>query len=152
MKPGWRFLIFWIFLLFFWEFYCSGQVETVQNLKFFLSLLLACPDLFQLEMKPGQCFLNVFNFFAFFFFLEFSSSDQVKTVPNEKIVFSLVRLVSTRFGLKWSQDFFFKFFEFFFGILKLGSGKNGFERRKKFLPFSASPDPSQLEMEPGWCF
>ena len=107
--------------------------------KFFLSFL-AGPDPFRLEIKLGWCFFNFFNFLLFFW--EFSRSDREKIVPNwkkkKKKKKSLFQRIPTRFCLKWSQHdvfFYFLFFYYFLGILKLESRKNGSEPEKSFLLF-----------------
>ena len=57
------------------------MVKTIPNEKIFLSFL-AYLNSFQLEMKPGWCFL------IFKIFWEFSSSGRVNIVPNEEKILS----------------------------------------------------------------
>ena len=135
-----------------WFHYLSVILGMVRNEKNFLSFSTYL-DPFWLEMKPRWCF-QFFEFFCYFFFLEFSSLGRVGIVRNENFIFSLFQLVLTRLDLKWSQDdffFFFEFFEFFFEILLLGSGRNGSEWIF-FFSFLACPNPFWLEMKAGWCF
>ena len=80
MNPGWCFLIFWIFLLFYSEIYHSGQVKTVSNEKIFFTHFRPFPT--QFCLKWSTMFFNYFKLFAIFW--EFSSSGQEKTVPNQK--------------------------------------------------------------------
>ena len=44
IMPEWSFLIFWIFLLLFWEFSCSGRVGTKFWLNFFFFHFLALSE------------------------------------------------------------------------------------------------------------
>ena len=60
MEPGWCFLIFCIFLLFYWEFSSSGRLKMVPNEEKIF------PP-FWLQMKPGWCSLIFLNVFAILF-------------------------------------------------------------------------------------
>ena len=189
MKPGWCFLIFWNFFLYFWEFSISVLVKTVPSKKFvflffgqappvsawndatmffflifciFLGILKirmakngsereesflsfsAYPNLFRLEMKPS----HFLNFFSIFFGNYFARVGK-KRFRTKFFFFPLFQSVPTRFGLKLCQDYVFNYFTFFanfFGILLLGSGKNGSERDKN------GPYLFRLEMKTGWFF
>ena len=46
MKPKWRILIFWIFLLFVWKCSSPGREETTLGMKNFSSLFLLVPAWF----------------------------------------------------------------------------------------------------------
>jgi len=74
-------------------------------------------------------------------------------VSNEKFCFFLFFLVQFRPILAWKETkmMFFNCW-IFLGIANHRSGKLGSERRKHFLPFSASPILFRLEMKPRWCF
>ena len=109
--PKWSFLILWIFLLFFMEFYFLGRVGTIFRTKFFHSFL-AYLDLVWIEKMPKWSFL-IFEFFCHFF-LEFSWPSRVGTEVGTKFFFSPPRPISTQFGLKYCRDDVFEFFFFFF--------------------------------------
>jgi len=78
IKPEGVLLIFWIFLLFFLEIYCPGQVWTEFGTKIF-SLFLSLSHLVLAKSYAGKRFFNFLNFFASFFgiFLPGSSMNGI---------------------------------------------------------------------------
>jgi len=123
MKPGWCFLIF---LLFFWEFSSSGQVKKITNEKKKILSFFACPNPFQHEMMPGWCFLIVW-------ILKLGSN---KIGSERRKNFLSFSTCLDRFSLKWAKMLsfnFLKLFAIYFGILKLGLGKNCCEQEIFFF-------------------
>jgi len=97
--------------------------------------------------------MTFFKFLYFLLFLwEFSSSDRVKTIPNENYFFFSFLACPDLFWLEMKPGWCLLIFLAFLGILKLGACKKGSLRRKYFPSFSACPDPFRLEMKKWWCF
>ena len=105
------------------------QVRRERNDNFYFLSFSAFSKKFWLEMKPNWYFFNFLNFLAIF--LDISITGRVGTKRNETtiFIFSLSQPFPTYFGLKWSSNGIFQFFEFFcffFNfLLRVGQERNG---------------------------
>ena len=128
MKPEWCFLIFLIFLPFFLEFSILGRAGRIGTIIVF-SLFL---DLSRPVLAWNEAWIAHFNFlYLFAFFLEFSILGRVGQIGTIIFFFSHSWPVPTRFGLNWSLNGGFKFFEFFcyfFWSFLFWVGSGGLER------------------------
>ena len=98
LMPERGFLIFWfLFLFFFWYFLVRIEYERDLGLKFFLSFS-AYLILFWLKIMSEMGFLIFWIFLLFF--SELSCPGRVWMEFGRKIVFSLSRPMSSRFGQK----------------------------------------------------
>ena len=104
MRPHWYFLIFWIFLLFFWNFLLHIGQEQNGTIIFIFSLSQPLPTYFGLKWGSNVIFLIFLISFLFFF--EFSITHRVGTERNGTIIFifSLCQPFQAYFGLKWSHN------------------------------------------------
>ena len=91
------FLIFWIFLPFFLEFSCQGQVWTEFGTKFFFFSFSAYLIPIWIKIMLEWFFFLVFWIFLLFL-SEFSCPSRVWTEFGSKIFYPLSRLISSRFG------------------------------------------------------
>ena len=84
--PYWCFIIFWIFLLFFFNSLLRIRKEIPLR-KFYFHSFAAFPNVFSLEKMPKWCFF-FFNFFNFFdIFLELSITGRVGNDWNVNFYF-----------------------------------------------------------------
>ena len=107
------------------EFSITGHAGTKRNDNFYFLSFFAFFNLFWLETMPWWCFLIFWNCSLFFCpFLLCVGQER-----NEMItfIFSLSQSFLTYFGMKWSCNGIFQFFEFFyyfFVIFYYASGRN----------------------------
>ena len=97
------------------EFSITGHVGTKRNDNFYFLSFFAFFNIFWLEKMPWWCFLIFRNCLLFFCpFLLCVGQER-----NEMItfIFSLSQFFLTYFGLKWSCNGIFQFFEFFWNFL-----------------------------------
>ena len=73
MKPQWCFLIFWIFLLFFWNSLFLVGLEWIGTRIFFFSHSRPVPSSFGLKWSHNDV-LWIFKFFYYFFGIPYSRS------------------------------------------------------------------------------
>ena len=126
----WRFLIFWIFLLFFWE--CSGLEGTELRTIFFFFLVGLFLSLSQPSLVRNKARMMFFNFLIFFaIFLGALQLGLGETVSRTKFFLCLYLPIPARSCVKWRQKYVFNFFELFsyiffnfFKILQPESGRN----------------------------
>ena len=121
---------------------------------FFVLYFSACPDPLRLEMKPRWYFL-IFRIFLYNIFSNF-----LTWVGFERIGMNF--FFSLFFGPSWPVSswneawmMFFNFSNFFAFVFEFSnSGWVLTDRKEIFFVhyFSPRPDPSHLEMKPGWCF
>ena len=200
-KLWWCFLIFWFFLLFFFEFSILSCVETHRNDFYYFLSFTAFPNLFWLEKKLWWCilfevfcyFFGIFYYgsgrnsseqFFYFYFLSFLAFPilfwlekklcwcflifwifllffwnflfwvMLKPIGTIFIIFSLSRPFPSYFGVKWSYDGVFKFFEFFWYfclILYCGMAKEHIATIFFFFIFSFSqPFPIYFGLKRGY--
>ena len=121
IMPERGFLIFQIFLLFFSEFSCPGRLWTEFGTKIFLSFL-AFLNPFWLKIIPEKGFLIYCYFFRNFL-------GRVEYERNSKLKFlslflglSHPLLAKNNAGRRFFN--FLNIFAIFFGIFKLGWGRN----------------------------
>ena len=79
------FLIFWIFLLFFWNFHARVEYERNSGLKFFFSFSAFLIPVWT-EIMPEWYFFNIFFNFLLFFW-EYSCPGRVGTEFGTKFFF-----------------------------------------------------------------
>ena len=119
------------FFAFFLAFSTLRRIGTERNDNFYF---LPFWSSFQGILARNGAIMVLFNFLNFFaIFLEFSITRQVRTGRNETriFIFSLSHPLSTDFGLKWSHNGIFFFFEFYccvFGIFHNASARNETKR------------------------
>ena len=99
MRPLWYFLIFWIFLVFFWNF--QLRIELVRNgtTIFIYSLSRPFQTYFGLKRSHNRVFL-FFEFFCYFFFIISYSSDRNETKRNDNFYFLYFSAFSNPFWLE----------------------------------------------------
>ena len=96
IMPGIGFVIFWIFLLYFSEFSCTGQEWTEFGTKILFSLSLPTSSRFGKKIMSERGFLIFWIFFLYF--SEFSCPGRVWTEFGTQIFFPLFRRISSHFG------------------------------------------------------
>ena len=123
--PEIGYLVFWIFLLFFSEFSCSGRVGTEFGTKFF-SLFVGLSHPVSAKNNAGKKFFSLLNFC--YFFRNFLS--RVEYERNLGLNFFLLFHVlyhpvvaRNNAGNRFLK--FLTFFAIFFGIFLPGSSMNG---------------------------
>ena len=99
MKPSWYFSIFWIFLLFFWNFHLPIGKEWNGAIIFIFSLSQPFPTYLGWKWCHNGIFIIFFNFFAIL--LEFSLTRQIGTERNDNFYFFSF---SSFFNLFWLQN------------------------------------------------
>ena len=95
IMPERDFSIFWFFFYFFRNFHARVEYEWNSGLKFFLAFS-AYHFAFWLKILPERSFLIFWIFLLSF--LQFSLPGGVWTEFGTKIISSLSRLISSRFG------------------------------------------------------
>ena len=126
---GRRFIIFLIFLLFFWEFFCPGRVCTELRAKFFFFFLffgLSQPVL--ANNKAGKRFFNFLNFFTIFIgiLLSWSSMNGIRD-ENFVLFFGISHPVLAKNNAGKGFYNFLNFLTIFFGIFLPESSMNGIQ-------------------------
>ena len=118
-NAGMKFLIFWIFLRFFWEFSCPGRVGTDFGQNFFFLFFLTYLNPGWIEIMPKRSILFFWKFLLFF--LEFSCLGRVGTKFGTNFFFffffsfsTYLSLVLIEILLEWCFLFFLKLFCYFF--------------------------------------
>ena len=97
MKPQWYFLIFWIFLLFFWNFLLRIGPKRNGTIIFIFSLYQPLPTYFGLKRIVN----GIFNFFGIF--LEFSITHRAGMKRNNNFYFLSFSASSNLFWLQMRQ-------------------------------------------------
>ena len=121
------FLIFWIFLLFFWEFSCSGLVWTEFGTKIFFFVFLGLSHPVLDKNNAGKRFFN-FLIFVLFFFQNFLARVEYEQNSELNFFFLSFSAYLIPFWLKIIAErgfSIFWFFSIFFGIFMPGSSING---------------------------
>ena len=143
------FIIFFIFLLILLEFSITRRVGTKRNCNFYFFHSSTFSNLFWLGMKPQRYFLIFLIFFLFFWnFLLRVEWEQNGTAI---FIFSIPRPFPTYFGLEWSHNSIFWFFDFFSLFLEFSIICRVRTERKDnfyFFSFSAFSNLFWLEMMP----
>ena len=153
-KPGWRFLIFRIFLHLLLKFQTRVWFERIGR-KFFSSLFFGLSSSVSSWNETWLMFFNFWNFFAFI--IEFSNSGRVRT-DRKEIIFVLYFSACPRpFRLGMKPGWCFLIFKIFFHLfLNLLTRVRVFKRiGRKLLLFSIFllvHARLRLETKPGWCF
>ena len=134
-------MVFFNFLNFFaivLEFSLPRREGTKQSDNFYFLSFSAFSNIFWLGMKSQWYFSISWIFLLFFWnFLLPIGKERNKTII---FIFSLSQPFPTYFGLEWSRNVIFQFFEFFcyfFGIFYYGSSKNESVDNFYFLSFTA---------------
>ena len=133
------FIIFFIFLLIFWEFSITRRVGTKQNCNFYFFHSSAFSNLFWLGMKPQRYFL-IFRFFFPFFgiFYYLSGKNGTESLFLFFLFLGLFQPISA-----WNEAItlsfnLLKFFSILFWIFTYASGRNGTKRNDNFYFLSLS--------------
>ena len=136
LKRG--FLIFWIFLLFFSEFYCRVEYERISGLKFFSPFLgLSHPVL--AKNNAGKRFFDFLNFFAIFFGILLPG--RVWTEFETKIFSPFLGLSYPVLPGNNARTRFFNFFCYFFRNFLAGVQYERNSGLKFFSPFLGLSHP-----------
>ena len=110
-KPQWRFIIFLIFLLFFWNSVFRVGLEWIRMRIFFFSHCKPVSSRFDLKRSHNDVF-SFFKFFCYFFGIPYSGTGWNGS-EREYFFFSHSQPVLSCFGLKRNHNDVFLFFFIF---------------------------------------
>ena len=110
--PEWSFLIFWIFLLFFWEFSCTGLVGTDFGTIYIYIYIYICT----FSAYPNPVLIEIMTEWSFLIFWILLLFFRVSSFPG-------------RVGTEFGTNIFF----FFLGLSKRGLDRNN--AKMKFFNF-----------------
>ena len=125
-KPQWRFIIFLIFLLFFWNSLFRVGLEWIRTRIFFFSHCKPVSSRFDLKRSHNDVF-SFFKFFCHFFGIPYSGTGWNGS-EREYFFFLILSLSFPVLAWKETTMTFFYFFSFFCCFSRIpssGSGWNG---------------------------
>ena len=152
MKPHWYFLIFWIFLLFSWNFLLHVGQEQNGTIMFIFSLSQPLPTYFGLKWGSNGTVLIFWIFLLFFFGTFYYTPGRNGTEWNDNFYFSF--LIYFQPILAWNE-FIMVLFNFFVIFLEFSITRRiGTKRNDNFyfLSFPAFSSLFWLKMKPQWYF